>query len=216
MEEKQEHVDQGVSLGVEYEIEVSDKNGKVIEHRKRKSESLVKNFLMLLNAGFKTGTSVCLDTGGKSRNAGASWRQSYSRVGLGHFDKTFEGAGGGTPTAPEADDTYGIIVGTSDQAVSALDYNLIAKIAHGNAASQLYHYATPMPEPTVSGNTVRQRFERSFKNNSAGDITVKEIGLVLKTKAYSYLVVIIRDVVMPVAVPIGGKMRVLYTIKTEG
>ena len=195
-------------------VEVRNKEGKVIEKREQKCDTYVKNFLMLLNAGFKTGTSVCLDTGGNPQNAGASWRYSYIVWGHGTYSVTLGGAGGWTPTAPKADDTYGIIVGTSDQAVSALDYNLIAKIAHGNAASQLYHYATPMPEPTVSGNTVRQRFERSFKNNSAGDITVKEIGLVLKTNVTNYLIMIIRDVVTPITVLAAGTLTVGITLKT--
>ena len=214
--------EKGINLEVEYEIEVTDKDGNIVKQIKKKSESLVKNFLMLLNAAFKPGTSDVVDTGGTTRTTGAkycvTWNWWVQQAG--GYDRAFTlygSDGGWTPTAPEADDTYGIIVGTSDQAVSASDYNLISKIAHGDSAGQLYHYATTMLEPTVDGNTVRQRFERTFKNNSGGDITVKEIGLVVKIPVDNYLVMIIRDVLStPVTVSTGGKMRVIYRIVTGG
>jgi len=206
-----------------YEIyintEVRDKEGKIIEKRKEKCNTYVKNFLMLLNAAFKPGTSDVVDTGGTTRTTGAkycvTWNWWVQQAG--GYDRAFTlygSDGGWTPTAPEADDTYGIIVGTSDQAVSASDYNLISKIAHGDSAGQLYHYATTMLEPTVDGNTVRQRFERTFKNNSGADITVKEIGLVVKTSEDNYLVMIIRDVVTPVTVPAAGSLYVGIELKT--
>jgi len=61
------------NLSVEYEITVRDKNGKVIEHRREESKSLVKNFLLLLNAAFRISTSSVVDTGGTARNAGAKY-----------------------------------------------------------------------------------------------------------------------------------------------
>jgi len=209
--------EKGINLEVEYEIEVTDKDGNIVKQIKKKSESLVKNFLMLLNAAFKPGTSDVVDTGGTTRTTGAKYCVTYDNWAFGDNTITLCVGCGWTPTAPEADDTYGIIVGTSDQAVSASDYNLISKIAHGDSAGQLYHYATTMLEPTVDGNTVRQRFERTFKNNSGGDITVKEIGLVVKIPVDNYLVMIIRDVLStPVTVSTGGKMRVIYRIVTGG
>jgi len=218
MEEERKHKETGINLGVEYEIEVTDKDGNVVKQIKKKSESLVKNFLILLNAAFKKGTSDVIDTGGTTRAAGAGYCVWYNAYVDG--TKTIKGCGTGagwTPTAPAGDNSYGIIVGTSDQAVSASDYNLISKIAHGNAAGQLYHYATTMLEPTVDGNTVRQRFERDFKNNSSADTTVKEIGLVVKTYSDNYLVMIIRDVLSTfITVPAAGKMRVIYRIVTGG
>ena len=65
------------NLSVEYEITVRDKNGKVIEHRREESKSLVKNFLLLLNSAFRINTSTVVDTGGTARNASAKGR--YSR-----------------------------------------------------------------------------------------------------------------------------------------
>ena len=213
-------IKKGINLSVEYEIEVTDNDGNIIEHRHERSESLVKNFLMLLYACFKIGTATVVDTSGSSQAGAAkccgdTWSNGYC---ITSWHNSFScGPAGWTPTAPEADDTYGIIVGTSDQPVSVDDYNLISKIAHGDSAGQLYHYATTMLEPTVDGNTVRQRFERTFKNNSGADITVKEIGLVVKTSEDNYLVMIIRDVLStPVTVSTGGKMRVIYRIVTGG
>jgi hypothetical protein len=201
------------SIEVEYEIMVTDKNGKIIEHRKEKSQSLVKNFLMLTNAAFKVSTSTVKDTGGTSRAAGAKNSYTWSN-GAPDYTVGYTGAGGWAPNAPEADATYGIIVGTSDIAVTVDDYNLKAKIAHGNAAGQLYHYGTIMLDPTVAGLTVTQKFMRTFLNNSGAEITVKEIGLVVRIPTDIFLVLIIRDVITPVPVPNGGSLTINYYIKT--
>jgi len=214
MEEERKHKETGINLGVEYEIEVTDKDGNIVKQIKKQSESLVKNFLILLNAAFKIGSSDAVDTGGTTRTVNMFGYLEY-HVWASGYSRAYCGYAGWTPTASEGDDTYGIIVGTSDQPVSVDDYNLISKIAHGDSAGQLHYYETTVQEPTVDGNTVRQRFEREFKNNSGADITVKEIGLVVKTSKDNYLVMIIRDVI-DLTIPAGGKARIIYRIVTGG
>ena len=117
--------------------------------------------------------------------------------------------------AGAGDDTFGIVVGTGDTPVTADDYNLASKIAHGTGAGQLSYGAVTLYDPFVSDYTVKQRIARSFTNNSGADITVKEIGLIVKTSVDNYLVMIIRDVITPLTIPDGGKSMIRYYIKTS-
>ena len=201
------------NLSVEYEITVRDKNGKVIEHRREESKSLVKNFLLLLNAAFRISTSSVVDTGGTAQNAGA--RYYWSRWCNAAYG-TVAGYGGWSALAGEGDDTFGIVVGTGNTPVTADDYNLESKIAHGTDAGQLSYGAVTLYDPVVvDGNTVKQQIIRSFTNNSGTDITVNEIGLIVKTSGDNYLVMIIRDVINSLTIPDGGKCMIRYYIKTS-
>ena len=204
--------DKKPNLSVEYEITVRDKNGKVIEHRREESKSLVKNFLLLLNAGFRISTSSVVDTGGTARNTGAGygWHRWYH----GSYS-SIDGYGGWSALAGAGDDTFGIVVGTGDTPVTADDYNLASKIAHGTDAGQLSYNESVLYDPVVTGTAVRQEFRRQFTNNSGADITVKEIGLIVKTNYDNYLVMIIRDVITPLTIPDGGKSMIRYYIKTS-
>jgi len=95
-------------------------------------------------------------------------------------------------------DGYGIQVGTGSGAVDRDNYKLGTKVAHGNGAGQLYYQActiTPLA-PITGGYEVV--LNRQFDNNSGGDITVNEVGLVVKTtndvSAAKY-VLVLRDLI---------------------
>ena len=202
------------NLSVEYEITVRDKNGKVIEHRREESKSLVKNFLLLLNAAFKLDYSSVVDTGGTARNASARcyWHVSWCNGGGGYTVTYYTGW---TVLAGEGDDTFGIVVGTGDTPVTADDYNLESKIAHGTGAGQLSYGAVTLYDPVVvDANKVKQQIIRSFTNNSGADITVKEIGLIVKTSHDNYLVMVIRDIITATTVPDGGTLDLSLFITT--
>jgi len=184
------------------EIVVKDKKG-VSTRRRYKCNTYVKNFMMLQNAAFNIGAATVTQTNGASASAGALCYGLYIIC-----------YGGWSPTAPQGDASYGIHIGTSDVGVSINDYNLGAQIAHGNGAGQLYHYPTTLLDPAVDGNTVTQKISRGFMNNSGAEITVKEIGLVVKTNYFNLLVMIIRDVITPLPIPDGGNATIDVLLKT--
>jgi len=99
-------------------IEIQDKDGKVIEKSNKNCNSYVRNFLVLLNAAFRVGTSDIVDTGGITCTTGAkhcvTW-ELWRDWGNTDYYRAIGGYGGWRATAPEGDDTYGIIVGTGDQ-----------------------------------------------------------------------------------------------------
>jgi len=199
------------NLSVEYEIIVRDKNGKIIEHRREESKSLVKNFLLLLNAAFRISYSTVVDTSGTAQNA--STKCHYGEWGN---DKRLRKCyGGWAPSAGEGRDSFGIVIGTGDTPVTADDYNLESKIAHGIGAGQLYYYETVLYSPVIAETEITQEFRRAFRNGSGADITVKEIGLIVNIVCDNYKVMIIRDVITPLTIPDGATYTVKYFIKTS-
>ena len=97
------------------------------------------------------------------------------------------------------DNTYGIIVGTSDAAESFDHVALTAKIAHGTGPGQLSHRA--MPALTVSwaagSKTLSLFLSRLFDNLSGSTITVKESGIISTCYYTAYKFLFCRDVLSP-------------------
>jgi hypothetical protein len=82
-------------------------------------------------------------------------------------------------TAAAADATKGIVVGTNDTPVAITNYALGAQINHGTGNGQLSYGALIWTQaPIVSGSSCSFKFMRILTNNSAGDITIKEVGII--------------------------------------
>jgi len=194
-------------IGAELEIEVRDKNGRLIEHRKQESKSFVKQFIDMLYGLFKADYV------------------SSTQLNVTKIDGTAE-AYPNLPSANSAvmsvsfgseDDTGGIVVGDSDEAVQYDDYNLKSKIPHGSGSGQLSYGATIVEEPYKDGTEYKFRVFRTFTNNSGASITVKEVGLVAwwKTKP-TIQALLIRDVLAsPTSIPDGATLTVRYYIKVS-
>jgi len=201
-------------------ITVKDKKGKVVDKRRVKCNSFVKNFLLLLNAGFrKTGVAV-VDIDGTSVTSGVKgvWR-NWCNNGFG--DKTWCNSGSMTfgryglllVGAGAKDSSYGIIVGSGTTPVSPDDYKLENQIAHGTADGQLYYGDTDVLDVVVQENKIIQGLQRQFTNQGAVDVEINEIGVVVKTTENNYKVLIIRDVLdTPVTIPSGGTVVIQIDI----
>jgi hypothetical protein len=75
-------------------------------------------------------------------------------------------------------DLKGIAVGSNNTAPTPLDYILNTKIANGSGAGQLnYQAQTSSQGTTVVGAVTSFILERIFVNNSAGDVIVREVGI---------------------------------------
>jgi len=86
-----------------------------------------------------------------------------------------------------------------DPAVTLDDYNLASKIAHGTGAGQLHYYETNTRHYTDSDRSYLE-VSRRFYNESGGDITVSEVGLVFSEQDASnvkYFFLILRDLLDP-------------------
>ena len=184
-----------------YTIEVRDKNGKLLKRMRRKSRSLVRQWIDFHYwlAGIVDRTAT--DTGGISRTLDRD---------LG-FSICFRLAGG------EAQSVLGIVIGTGTTAVTISDYALATQIAHGVGAGQMYHYADFLGAPSVSGSECSFTITRVIGNQSGALITVKEIGVYTSaqdTSPAARYFCVIRDVLAAsVDVLDGGAITVVYTIK---
>ena len=202
------------SLKVEYEVEVKDKNGKVIHKEKKECKSFVTNFIKWLRSKFTR----------YSYNGYEYFGEEWTANDIGNVGRTFPREAAqtemyyGTMFADAAEEDCGIRVGTSDTVESPADYELKAKIVHGAGSGQMLYGLQTVEAVEVVGDESRFRVTRTFTNNSGAIITVKEIGCAMgqmeKPSPYSqrYLL-ILRDVlVSPSSVPDGATLTVRYRI----
>jgi len=92
---------------------------------------------------------------------------------------------------PSDTTNVGIVLGTSDTAVSVTDYALGGLISHGvSSGNVVYANGINLSIPTTSGSSRSFSISRSFYNNSGGDISVEEVGIHAKggTTPYYYLI----------------------------
>jgi hypothetical protein len=198
-----------------WEIEVKNKNGKLLSQLKTPARSWLKAFISILKGEFATrhgavvgnGNTSILDETGSSRNYPL---QTSSSVSGFYMNLSTLGDAG--------DVSQGIIVGTSDTPNALTTYALGGKIAHGTGSGQLVYGSESIEEVTnPSGNDLQFRITRTFTNNSGSTITVKEVGLLAKkydaaSSSRSFLVA--RDVLpSAVDVPDGATLTIRYVVK---
>jgi len=215
-----------VRIKVEYEVEVKDKDGRLLERRVGESRSLLRNFIAALRAIMK-GTPVTSATTGNT-TGGAEDKV----IDLNGSEKTIYGGyrcpayykGGGwamAVNAPDDNDSYGIAVGKGTATVAPDNYNLDDKIPHGTDVGQLDYGPHTFEEKAVEDNVSYFRVSRTFTNLSGQSIEVREIGII----AWNYWrdqdgvrqnvrYLILRDVLdSPVSVPDGATLTVRYKFK---
>jgi membrane-bound metal-dependent hydrolase YbcI (DUF457 family) len=193
------------------ELEVRDKNGRIVKKHRQMSHSFLRQWLQFLRcqmscvAGSGGLTINVIDETGAARSYPHTWARYISEEAL----ATNGGAG---------DTSQGIVVGTSNAPNTVNTYCLGAKISHGTGSGQLY-YGTHTIDDIVnpSGNILLFRIIRTFSNSSGATITVKEVGLLVRTLCYNavyYSFLVARDVLStPVDVPNGMTLTVRYILQ---
>ena len=176
-----------------YEVEVYDKDGKLIDKKRGKGDSVLSNWINLFVAIRGGYTYDFKNTDGND-------------VSINTLDFVSS-----SMKAPAGDDTFGIIVGTATDPVTMADFNLYGKISHGTGSGQLNYGETSEYNDALDMQWDRG-LQRSFDNNSGGDITINEIGLVMMISdgSVNYFVMIARDVISATTVPNGGRVTVKY------
>jgi len=198
------------------ELEVRNKDGKLIQGHKQRSHSWVRNAFNLMftqlaaraagDSTFGAGLLSARGTDGTVRWGAAIEIEAF---GVDHPDFGYR--------APAAVTTKGILVGSGTAAESFEDFRLQTPIAEGAGAGQLNHVASEPSSITWDsvGRVFRNAFARFFNNNSGGSITVNEVGLVgrLTLGGFHINALVSRDVLpTTVTVPNTGQLRVTYTI----
>ena len=170
------------------------KTGKVLKRGRYELHSFTRNFYRFMYSRHLAQQTVSL-----VRTNGSSWSLSISS--------------GYSPAikAPAKDDTYGMVVGTGTTAESFDDYKLEAKIPHGEGDNQLYYdgqTASATEDETNNKHIITE--ERNFYNYGSVDITINEIGLILR---FYYKFLLFRSVLStPITVPAGTGVRIIMEI----
>ncbi len=203
-------------------VAVLDKNGKPLSKPfKQRSHSWTRNFYNVI--AVQTLQFVPNDA-----NFGAGFLNIKIIAGT-----TTKGAAGLAMTNTSDDPTLvgngyranlgvvgqnGIVVGSGADPESFEDYKLKNQINHGTSAGQLSYQAGELPIRSYDAGTKTMSVvhTRYMNNNSGGDITVAETGLVSYCRFDSYanqFTLISRDLLSPaVVVPNSGQLKVDYTL----
>ena len=199
-----------------WELEVTDKNGKVTQRHKQRSHSWVRNAYNLLlsqmaganaEGGFGAGGLSVKDTGGTVRSGGS--------ISIGSTGTYFNNPGNAF-RAPAAIATYGIQVGSGTNAESFEDYVLQTPIAEGSGAGQLNHVLAEDHVRSWSAPILTITHTRYFNNNSGGDVSVNEVALTTngQVSGLGRQFMVSRDkLAATVLVPNTGQLKIDYTIQ---
>lgn len=146
------------NIGLNIELIVTDKNGNIKQKIAKKADTFLKVFGVLITgrAFWNVQGNTCKDVANVTQNINFPGLQKFN------FD------------APLGNSVYGLVVGSSDTAVTYNDYNLISKISH--ASDGLYYNDTAIVNDTPSEGSIT--VTRLMENRSAGTIDVKEMGLI--------------------------------------
>jgi hypothetical protein len=176
-----------VGVGGFIEIEVRDKDGRVIDRAREPMHSLTNNMALWLDV-FRLGNIRGTDTNGNT----------ISGIPLSSVSDI-------SVIAPSGADSYGVLIGSSNTPFSIFQYNLQSKytsssFSHGAVSDSVTQ------SPAYSCTT----YSRTFTNVTSGDLTVKEVGLVAKITAGSstYYLLLTRDVVSDRTIPANGSIVV--------
>ena len=179
-----------MKLGIVWEGVLQDERGRVIDRHVKKSQSFVKNFMLLLRSIFLQSEQTAKDVGGAERGIGIKywvdldWNTKWGYAGF-RLD------------APEGNDSYGIVIGYDNINVTPDDYALYAPITHGSEDGKLYYRACNVGEVTVVGNKVSMVISREFVNYGSTVVEVGEVGLVGLCTVTNNKFLIVRDTYLP-------------------
>lgn len=177
-------------------LTLRDCDGVLEYERSFRSESYVSAMIHLLYVQ-GAGTSLAtLDTSNTSRTLCGTGSNSQKNL-------CTTAAGGVVVT--------GIVCGSGSSAVSITDYAVGTLITEGTGAGQLNYGAQSFTAPATTGSTRYFVQSRVMTNNSAGAVTVNEVGL-YALGCTSWYFMLTRDLTGGLSVGVGKTLTVAYTI----
>jgi len=186
-----------------YKVEVTDKDGRVVQREEGPSHSYVRQWNEILHLQAAAiyiggGGTIKMTDGSTESNAYYSVRSFASNAGIGI-------------------DRSGLRVGKDSTPVSINDYALGAPIAEGTGLDQLEHQLTYFTGPSVAGSVLSFTMQRSFVNHSGVTINgIQEIGNYIEFTGsmLGRVALGFRDVLgSSFSIPDGGAITVTYTLQ---
>lgn len=209
------------------ELEVRDKDGRVIQRHRQRSHSWTRNAY-----NFLFGTMAAKNLSDLTPDFGPGYlsTKTVAEAILGtaaatslnpndNLDISGASSYGGYLTNA-AINTRGIVVGTGAAAESFEDFELDALVAEGAGPGQLSHTTSELHSITWPGGglTMADAQVRYFNNNSGGAIVIAEVGIIMGFDVGgafpNQLALMSRDVLgATVTVPDTGQLKVTYTFE---
>lgn len=179
------------SIGATFSVEIRDPDHRVVSSAQYKSESFVKNFMLLMQAAFTDANVVVKKQDGTDLST-----------------KGFSAA----PTSYDTTDR-GIVVGGGTAPVTAEDYALENEFQTDVVRYSPILISQPTA-PVESGGVISNlMFSRSFTNVSNANIVINEIGI--KVFSGGNGILIVRDVISPgIELPQGYTVTISYQFRT--
>ena len=209
-----EKLDSGANLDLFYELEVRDKNGKLISKRRSRSKSLLRNFALMLRglmAG-NLGGVISKSNWDSKVTVTATDGTTFQYPSMNSSPNNMDADSAMEASALERTDEYGVVVGTGSTAVTRDDYKLESQVPDGFADGQLVHGKTTVEDVNGDPPSSVFRIIRTFTNEGSTTISIYEIGLIVK--AQNKYVLIARDVLDTAQdVPAGATLTVRYIFK---
>lgn len=175
------------------QVEIKDKNGKVIKTLKKPCKSYVRQMIELLRVQMaQTTTDTMKDTDGVTRTIPKHAINFAAQAGVGI-------------------DRYAIQVGTGTNAVTISDFKLAARKGHSATAPIFLYGATSVGVVAVVGSTASFTVARTFTNQTGASIDFKEVGLVGIASAFEYNILLERSL-LNFTIANGESGTVTYTI----
>jgi len=186
---------------MEVQVEIKDKNGKVIKRSQKKlCRSYLRQLIDFLQAINSTTAGSIKDTSGNAK--------TFAFLASGWADRLM------SAIAPSTNTLYGILVGTGASPVNVSDFAMQTLIAHGDTSTKLNYGAVSVGAVAIVGSTAKFTIARTLTNNSGADINVTEIGLVEACSGYaqSIFYAMIEHTLLSFTVVNGTSGTVTYTI----
>lgn len=199
------------------EMQVTMPDGRITYHYRQRSHSWVRNGYNVLVCAMMAIDYNDTPFGPGYLNLKATNGTVQKRAGAilyGYNDPDWESTGCGYMAAA-GNLTNGIVVGSGVNAESFEDYTLQTQIAHGTGAGQFSYAQCEAPAKSYDAGTKTYSciWTRYLNNNSGGDVTVNEVGLIMSCNTnYGYRGMVSRDKLgAPVVVASAGQLKVSYT-----
>lgn len=194
-----------------------DGSGKVIDNRIIEMDSLVRNFLVMIEAIFKGIDSLYpqtlssfTDINGNSVTPSFPTPQGVYGIPLGW--RVDAEAGEVLKTRNEPTD-WGIMVGSDDSPNTITVYRLYSPYPHGKGAGYMNYLSTSVSEPYFDGQYVRIDIKRVVANEADVYQVVKEIGLIAREYNTWNRILLAREVLSsPINMPPKSMLEVTISI----
>jgi len=180
-------------------------NGVVYDSGLVPCKSYVKQFLELAEGFLKK-----IQKDGKDVNGDIVNLVTTTGIGMNNNGRVDAGVG---------EDTHGVVVGTNAGSTPEdnVNYKLDTKILHSGTgeAGKLNYQSVTFVAPHESGGYVDYDISRAFINETSGNISVKEIGIICKNYVVTKYHLLLRDVVSEQVVAPAETVTVVYTLRTQ-